>query len=180
MEELWKDIPNYENIYQASNLGRIRTHINKTTYTERHGVRHWKQRILKPKITKDGNHRVSLWKNGKEKTMLVHRLVGMAWIPNPNNLATINHKDGNRYNNNINNLEWLSIGDNIRHGFETGLIGSAFKTIVTNKETKEIYEFYSMVKAGNFMGYNHGYISNRRKRNMPMENDKYSWVVISK
>ena len=68
MEEIWKDIPDYEGIYQASNLGQIRTTPNKITMTNLHGIRHWKTRILKGR----GNYyqtgkRVSLWKNGKPK-----------------------------------------------------------------------------------------------------------------
>ena len=81
MEEIWKDIKGYSG-YQVSNLGRVRTH-NKTTYTEKHGERHWKNRILKFKPDynsrykeKQGTgYRVTLWKNGKGKDYLVARLV---------------------------------------------------------------------------------------------------------
>ena len=71
MEEIWKDIPNYEGIYQASNLGRIKTAPNKITYTKRHGVRHWKSRILKGRGNnnyKTGSRVVCLekWENWKE------------------------------------------------------------------------------------------------------------------
>ena len=68
MEEIWKAIPNYEGIYEASSFGRIRTCEGKTTFTKRHGIRHWKQRILKPKgETYATGYRVSLWKNRKKK-----------------------------------------------------------------------------------------------------------------
>ena len=74
MEEIWRDIPNYTG-YQVSNKGRVRTH-NKTTFTKIHGVRHWKDRILKFKgETYDTGYRVDLWKEGKPYTKLVARLV---------------------------------------------------------------------------------------------------------
>lgn len=177
MNEIWKDIPGYENIYQASNLGNIRTHIDKVTYTEKRGFRKWEQRILKQKRTKDKCHRVCLWKDGKEKTLLVHRLVAMAFIPNPDNLATINHKDGNRDNNIVSNLEWMSLADNIRHGFETGLYGTNKKTRITNKKTGEILEFLSMSKASIYLGHNVGYISGELKKGKN-ESLNYKWELF--
>ena len=74
--EVWKDIPNYEGIYEVSNLGRIRTHKDKITYTKRHGKRKWKQRIMKFKgITPKTGYRISLWKDGKQKDLLVARML---------------------------------------------------------------------------------------------------------
>lgn len=95
MVEEWKDVVGYEGIYEVSNRGRVRTHKNKTTYTIKHGIRHWKQRILKEKAKNNRDVRVSLWKGGKRKDYLVHRLVAEAFIPNPANKPTVNHIDGN-------------------------------------------------------------------------------------
>lgn len=87
MEELWKDIPGYEGLYQASNFGRIRSAPGKTTSSARYKVRVWKTRIIKPKTERrcrnskgKMDERVELWKNGTHKTMLVSRLVAMAWV----------------------------------------------------------------------------------------------------
>lgn len=77
--------------------------------------------ILKTRKDKDGYLLVTLWINGKAFTKKIHRLVATAFIDNPENLPTVNHKDGNKTNNNVDNLEWLSIGDNHRHAFVTGL-----------------------------------------------------------
>jgi hypothetical protein len=124
MKEIWKDIPNYDG-YQVSNLGRVRT-FNKITYTKHHGFRHWKNRILKfkpsppTKKTKQGiGYRVSLWKNGKVRDYLVARLVLSTFTGvDINTKLTVNHKDGNRFNNNLTNLEWLTRADNIKYGWQ--------------------------------------------------------------
>lgn len=167
MEELWKDIPNYEGIYQASNLGRIRTVEGKKTYSKLHGERVWKSRILKPKQCRDFNlcgYRVSLWKDGSHKDYLVARLVCTTWHENLiDTKMTVNHKDGNRLNNNIENLEWLSLADNIRHGFENDLYKQN-KTVLIAKKDGQRYEFRSQVAAGLFLGRNHGYITNLRSK----------------
>ena len=177
MEEVWKDIPGYEKIYQASNLGKIRTHKDKTTYSKRHGVRHWKQKVLKPKITKSTNGRkrydarVELWKDGKHKTYLVSRLIGLTFLGESN--LTINHIDGNPLNNRVDNLEWVSLKENIQKAFENNLYKQT-KTLLYDKETNQWYEFRSMSRASVFTGNNAGYISNKCKRNI-FENKRYKW-----
>lgn len=169
MEEIWKDIPRY-NGYQASNLGRIRTH-NKITYTKKHGYRHWKDRILKfkpscygSKNAKQGiGYRVTLWKDGKSKDYLVARLIATTFLEDLiNTKMTVNHKDGNRLNNNINNLEWISISDNIKYGFENGQYKQT-KTILYNDNEKK--EFRSLSQADLFLKRSIGYCSQRIKRN---------------
>src|SRR5690606_13076082 len=102
----WKDVPGYEGIYEVSRSGQIRTKEGKTTFSKLHGKRVWRQRILKQKVSKDKCCRVSLWKGGKERTWLVHRLVAKAFIPRVEGKNYINHIDGNRLNNHADNLEW--------------------------------------------------------------------------
>ena len=157
--EVWKDIPEYEGIYQASSYGRIRTSPNKTTFTEMHGIRHWKSRIMKGRgdNIRTGK-RVGLWKNGKCKDWLVARLVAITFLGKPTKEAnTVNHINGNRLDNRIENLEWLSLGDNIRHAFSTGLM--PYKKIkLFNKDCELV--FRSMALASKHIGRNQGYISN--------------------
>lgn len=163
--EKWKDIPNYEGIYQASTFGRIRTCEGKTTFTIKHGERHWEQRILKPKgETYKTGYRVSLWKNGKPKDWLVARLCALTFLGEPLPDDTVNHIDGNRFNNNIDNLEWLTIGDNIRHAFKTGLMSKVCRGIrLYNDNYCE--EFYSFSQASKFLKHNDRYVSNAILKN---------------
>lgn len=178
MKEIWKDIPNYEGIYQASNKGRIRTHANKTTYTKRHGLRKWKSRVLKFKSSdhKRGGNRVSLWKDGKHKDFLVHRLIATTFLENLiDTKMTVNHKDGDRLNNYIDNLEWLSRAENIRHGFENGLYRQT-SILIQKKENGNSLKFRSMAIASKYIGKNRGYISYKIKNNV-YENEEYRWQI---
>jgi hypothetical protein len=144
--------------------GRIRTH-NKVTYTKRHGARSWKDRILKPKISsKDKCLRVELWKDGKHKTVLVHRLVANAFLEKLiDSNMTVNHIDGNRLNNRIDNLEWLSRADNIRYGFANGQYSCCKKCKLMSKNGE--YLFKSIAEANRFLNRNYSYIDTALKRN---------------
>lgn len=169
MDEIWKDIPNYEGIYEASTCGRIRTKTGKTTLTQRHGVRCWKSRVLKPKgMEPHTGYRVSLWKNGKPQDWLVARLVAMTFLGIPKTGLTVNHKDLNRLNNNIENLEWLSLGDNIRHGFENGAYPQVKIKLIDPKGI-EIF-FRSLSQASKFLDRNDGYVSGQIKCNREIRN----------
>jgi hypothetical protein len=177
--ERWKDIPNYKGIYQASNTGFIRTHKDKTTFTKNGNIRKWSQRTLRPKgITPKTGFRVSLWKDKISKDFLVARLVATTFLENLiNTKMTVNHKDGNRLNNNINNLEWMTLGDNIRHGFETGLYTCQKRTRLTNLDTKETVVFRSMSLASQYLENNNGYISCQIKRGK-FKNEVWKWEVL--
>lgn len=102
--EVWKPVVDYENLYEVNNYGDIRSLYSK------------KKNILKPYINRKGYKVVTLCKNGEQKTLLVHRLVAKAFIPNPDNLPCINHKDENGSNNNVSNLEWCSYLYNNTYG----------------------------------------------------------------
>lgn len=112
MNEIWKDVVGYEGYYQVSNLGRVRS----LDIIDINGRRH-KGKILKNCII-DKYYGVYLCKNGERKTHLIHRLVAQAFLPNPNNLKEVGHKDeknlgnSNECNNQIDNLEWTTTKDN--------------------------------------------------------------------
>lgn len=121
MNELWKDIKGYEGLYKVSNYGRV-----KSMSRYRKGINN-KLVLLKDKILKSnddcskGYLVVSLSKENKHKNYKIHRLVAETFIPNPNNYPQVNHIDGDKHNNNINNLEWCSCKQNIKHAWENGL-----------------------------------------------------------
>lgn len=98
MKEIWKSITGYEGLYEVSNLGRV-----KSLDYHRTG----KEKILSPGVCR-GYLYVALCKNGKRKNYRIHRLVGSAFIDNPDNLPCINHKDQNRGNNQLDNLEFCT------------------------------------------------------------------------
>lgn len=113
--EIWKDINGYIGIYQVSNMGNVRS-LQREEYKCRQGYRVRKGRQLKPGRDKKGYLLVGLRKDGKCKTRRIHRLVAEAFIPNPNNLPQINHKDENKCNNTVDNLEWCTPSYNINYG----------------------------------------------------------------
>ena len=106
-QEIWKDIPNYEGKYQISNMGRVRNiqtnHIRKNNCS--YGL----------------YEKICLERNGKQELLSIHRLVGKAFIPNPQNKKEINHIDGNKRNNRADNLEWATRKENAQHSIKIGL-----------------------------------------------------------
>jgi len=98
MKEIWKEVKDYEGLYWVSNIGRVKS----------------KRKVLKP--TKGEYLKVGLSKNGIQRTYTIHRLVAQAFIPNKHNYKCVNHKDENKHNNNLTNLEWCSNLYNINYG----------------------------------------------------------------
>ena len=116
MEEIWKDIPGYEGLYQASNLGNIRSLV----FINNRGDKH----RIKMKVQREGVYGriyAMLYKDAKRKNWLVHRLIALTFIPNPNNYPEINHIDGNPKNNRVENLEWCTKSQNEKHAYENWL-----------------------------------------------------------
>lgn len=175
--EDWKDIPEYEGIYEVSNKGRVRSAKDKTTKSKLHGTRKWKQRILRQKTDKNGYKRVSLWKNKVDKTHLVHRLVAQAFIPQVDGKEYINHIDGNPSNNYLENLEWCNHRENLIHAYKNRLNKAPDPIILYNLNTQKTKYFYSKAEASRFLGRSHGFISNLLRKGKT-EVDEYE--VFSK
>ena len=134
LDEVWKDIPGYEGYYKASNLGRISSTPRMTK--GRWGLRPSNGGVMKP-YKNTAYQEVGLSVDGKIKTMKVHRLVILAFIPNPDNKPFINHKDANKHNNRADNLEWCTREENANHArrldlFHTKENGKHYKTHQTH------------------------------------------------
>ena len=139
--EVWKTIEGFED-YQISNIGNVKS-LERVSFHRRYGYFITKEKILKQAKNKRGYLTVFIRNNNNKKTFLVSRLVGIAFIPNPKNKSQINHKDGNKSNNNDWNLEWNTALENNLHAIKTGLrIGVKGEknhwSKLTNKEVMEI------------------------------------------
>lgn len=107
MGEVWKDITGYEGFYQVSDFGRVRSVDRNVTY-KNGTVVFYNGQLIKPIKDKKGYYGVGLSKGGLWKRVKVHRLVAKEFIPNLNNLPQVNHKDENKSNNKVDNLEWCT------------------------------------------------------------------------
>lgn len=118
--EIWKDIKDYEGLYQISNLGNVKSLQREKNNNG--GKQLLEEKLLNPVITRLGYCRVGLHnKNGIKKVHLVHRLVAQTFIEKPSHLYEVNHIDGNKLNNHYTNLEWCDRGYNIQHSYKNGL-----------------------------------------------------------
>ena len=143
--ETWKAIAGYEGLYQVSNLGRVKS------------LWYGKEKILKPGKNTWGYLLVSLCKDGHTKQTYVHRLVSEAFIPNPNNLETVNHKDEVKTNNVASNLEWMSREDNVAYSQPQW---AKRGVQMFDKSTCELLAtFTSTREAGRVTGIDHSLIS---------------------
>ena len=156
MNEIWKNIKDYEGLYQISNLGRVRSLKRNNT----------NGKILKTAINKRGYVIAYFSKNNKKYAKKIHRLVAEAFIDNLENKSQVNHIDGNKQNNNINNLEWVSQSENCKHAYQNKLFekqrNNARKKLsehstakIVNQLDKNgnfIKKWYSIKEAGIFFG----------------------------
>lgn len=156
--EEWRMIPGYDGLYMVSNLGRVKSlNYNKTG----------EEKIMTPSVYTGGYLRVKLAKNKKRKLYLVHRLVAMAFIPNPDNLPYINHKDENPANNCADNLEWCTHEYNINYGTR---IEKVVKKTTNDKRSKRVVQYSldgtaikvwpSSHEIERQLGFRHGNITN--------------------
>ena len=177
LSEVWKDIPGYEGLYQASSLGRIRS-------LPRPGTKASSIRVLKqchvrpPSKKKRTDYCLNLSKNGKEIRWFVSRLVGMTFLGIPDKGMTINHIDGNPFNNAVSNLEWVTREKNIQLRFDTGLYSSkCLACEVINKKTGQATIYRSCNMASKTIGRFSSYILTKIRRGH-FEDRDYSWRLV--
>ena len=161
MQEEWRDIKGYENMYQISNMGNVKSLNYKQTGREK---------IMKSLVDKDGYLFVCLCKNRKVKPFKVHRLVAQAFISNPNNYPCVNHKDENKQNNCVSNLEFCTVKyNNIYNGRQKRIAEKLSKPVlkIDPISNEIVAEFPSIKEVERQLGYNQGNISKccKGKRN---------------
>ncbi len=147
--ETWKEIPFAKGEYLVSNIGRVKT--AKTG------------RVLRPAIDARGYERVCLFKVHRDRRYKVHRLVAITFIPNPDGKEQVNHKDGNKRNNSVDNLEWMTNSENMQHSIEHGLHDGLQRfrdsrkkrVIATHIDSGESIVFDSILAAKNAIGSCH-------------------------
>ena len=150
MEESWCPVKNYENLYDVSDQGRVKS------------IGYGDDRILRPGRNGRGYLKVGLYKNGERKCYDIHRIVAQAFIPNPQNLPEVNHKDENKTNNSVQNLEWCSSKYNANFGTRTQRISIKLSKPVLQytKSGKLVREWKSTHDVERNLGYFHNSISN--------------------
>lgn len=132
--EIWKDIPGYEGLYEASNTGKVKSIAN----TKIHGFKPNKETILAGCINTRGYLCVNLYKNRIRKTIRIHKLVAETFIPNPKGKCCVNHINGNRLDNRLENLEWVTWSENTLHAHRTGLATHVPGVEASKKKTVDI------------------------------------------
>lgn len=142
MIEQWKPIEGYEDLYEISNLGNVKS-LPKTR-----GCCVGGEKILKQNYSKYGYMLVMLCKNGKPQSFAVHRLVAKAFIPNPENKPQVNHIDGNKENNNLTNLEWCTASENTKHAYDNNLKKGAWlgKNDGEHPNSKRVFQYDKEMK----------------------------------
>lgn len=169
MTEIWKPVPSYEGYYEASTTGKVRSVERIVILKDKLGNDRpckYKSRELKPCKREFKNKanalprlQVVLSKDGNTKTIDVHRVIAMTFLENEQGYDTVNHIDGNPFNNSVDNLEWISRKENIRHAFKNNLIHTMKPIAMLNPATKEILKVYpSEAEACRIIGVNQGKI----------------------
>lgn len=146
MEE-WKAIKGYGGKYLINEHGKVYS-LHKKDY-------------LKLVVNNRGYVTATLWKDSKRKKHIVSRLVAEHFIPNVYNKEQVNHIDGNKLNNHVSNLEWVTGSENIEHAFNTGLSKTSNRVIIYCLHTGEQMEFRSMSKASHYLGRNRDFVADK-------------------
>lgn len=173
-EEIWKDIKGYESLYQVSSFGRIRSF-----------KRHKDGKILKPGRYSNGYLFIKLAplhtpRDTYMKSYSIHRLVAEHFIPNNNNYPIVNHRDNDKRNNKVENLEWCTHSYNIRYAIDTGVVKNQCKICkkVYAYKGDEQLEFDTMSSCCRFFGFTKCWLGNySRQHGNPCEYDGYTIVI---
>lgn len=193
IKEIWKDIQGYEGYYQISNLGNVKSLDRKIHFNKGFSIK--KGQLLKPILTKKGYYKVELSKEQKGKRFYIHRLVALHFLINPFNKEQVNHKNGVKTDNKIENLEWCTNLENQRHAIKNGLVNQeqriqqAIKMGKINRKPIEQYtkrndfikRFNSIKEASDYTGISRRNICNCLSKNQPSKTaGGYIWKYVEK
>lgn len=140
VNQIWKPVPAYEELYSISNDGLVTSNHKRN-----------KGMLIQPRVDRGGYLSLRLHREGKTQTLYLHRLLAQAFIPNPQNKKYVNHRNGNKLDNSLKNLEFVHHKENVLHAFKHGLNSSAKKVVDT--QTGKI--FYSIKQAAKETGMNY-------------------------
>lgn len=163
-EAVWRPYPEYPFV-EANQFGEIRT-IDRTTTCKNGAKRHYKGRVLKQQKDQDGYLLVGVSVNGRHINLYAHRVIATCFLPNPDNLPQVNHKDCNRTNNNVNNLEWCTNEYNVAYREKYGVSAKEFSKALrkplfaVNLKTLKVTYFESQNEAARQLGVSGGQIYN--------------------
>lgn len=183
-KEIWKDVIGYEDLYQVSNHGNVKSFH-----------KYLKGKLLKPGIDGSGYYHVIFCKNKKRKILKVHRLIAIHFVPNPDNKLEINHIDGDKSNNHVNNLEWCTRSENMKHAYNNGLNKNTRKAASMNNkkyhskkvkciETGIVYESTNEAERNTRINHSHisaccrGKLKSAGKKVINGELTKLTWKYI--
>lgn len=176
IEEIWRDIKGFENKYQISNYGRVKSLVRNKRLNNQ---------IRKTTISNEGYEKIVLTNKKYTKTFYIHRLVAETFIPNPKKLKEVNHKDEIKTNNYVENLEWCTRKYNINYGKRNNKSSNTLKE--NNYNSKQIFQYdlngklikkwKSVTEAANFLKINKSILSNICNKNMSFYNGFY-WSFI--
>lgn len=178
MQEIWKDVDGFNGLYSVSNLGRVRVAAHLST-----DGRHFPAKMIAVVISKrDGYGRVNMRKNGKPYAATIHRLVANAFIPNPGNKPEINHKNGDKTDNRVSNLEWCTPKENQQHALKMGLrgvhtSGTAKPVAMYSKSGELLHQFPSLGEAARYVN---GHITciSRAAAGITKSSYGYKWAYV--
>jgi len=153
--ETWENLAEFAGAYQISNQGRVKGKKNNS-------------KILAQRIDRAGYYTVRIYKEGKSHTKYLHRLIAEAFIPNPDNKPEVNHKDGNKLNNSVDNLEWVTHAENMQHAYLNNLIPiECHCKKVIDLTNMKLYKSIKDLGQKNGLNYStlKNYLNGRRKNN---------------
>ena len=168
--EKWRDIPGYEGFYQVSDLGNIRS----IRFNKIRNMKSWDSH---------GYRAVELCMNNNRYTVGIHRLVALTFIPNPENKPEVNHKDRNKSNNNVENLEWVTQSENVAHAYRHGVEPRlTHQDQPFQKEILDIIEnkkYFSIREASRQTGHKRDTIRRSLDLNTPICNNTHHFIYVN-